>query len=88
MTNKVSFFSCLSNVFAFFTQISKKCAISGVSRKNRIICDIDSINMWILADEACRLPIFQILRYNDVILILCKNMISDLKSDYQTSFVC
>ena len=31
-----------------------KCAISEVSVKNIIIWDTDSINMWILADEACR----------------------------------
>ena len=35
-----------------------KCAISEVSAKNRIIWDTDSINMWILADEACRFTNF------------------------------
>ena len=54
MTNKVPFFK----YFAFLTKIRKKCAISEVSTKNRIICDTDSINMWILADEACRFTNF------------------------------
>ena len=55
MTNKIPFFK-LSFIFFcfFFTRIRKKCAISEVPTKNRIICDTDSINMWILADEACR----------------------------------
>ena len=52
MTNKVPFFSYLSNIL-FFTKIRKKCAINEVSTKNGIICDTDTINMWILADEAC-----------------------------------
>ena len=30
------------------------CVISEVSAENRIIWDTDSINMWILGDEACR----------------------------------
>ena len=54
MTNKVPFFK----YFAFLTKIRKKWAISEVSTKNRIICDTDSINMWILADEACRFTNF------------------------------
>ena len=33
-------------------QISKNYAISEVSTKNRIIWDTNSINIWILADEA------------------------------------
>ena len=32
--------------------------MSEVSTKNRIIWDTDSINMWILADEACHFPNF------------------------------
>ena len=48
------FFKC----FAFLTQIRKECAISEVSTKNRAICDTDSINMWILADQACRFTDF------------------------------
>ena len=35
--------------------------------------------MWILADEASRLLIFQILRYNDVILNLIWNQIIKLR---------
>ena len=58
MTNKVPFFSYLSNIFASLTQIRKKCAISEVFTKNRIIWDTDSINMWILVDKACRFTNF------------------------------
>ena len=58
MTNKVPFFSYLSNIFAFLKQIRKKCAISGIFTKNRIIWDTDWINMWKLHDEACRLTNF------------------------------
>ena len=43
--------------------------MSAVSAKNRIIWDTNSINIWILTDEACRLLIFQILRHNDIITI-------------------
>ena len=53
MTSKVSF-SAIFQISCFLTQIRKKCAINEVSNKNRIIWDTDSINMWILADEASR----------------------------------
>ena len=53
MTNKVPFFSYLSKLFAFRTDL-EKCAISEVSTKNTIIWNTNSINMWILADEDCR----------------------------------
>ena len=66
MKNKVPFFKYC----AFLTQIRKKCARNEISSKNRIICDTDSINMWILIDEACSFTIFQILRHDDVITIL------------------
>ena len=48
----------------------KKCSISDVFTKNRIICDTDSINRWILADEASHFTSFQILCHNDIITIL------------------
>ena len=57
MTNKVPFFSYLSDVLLFDTD-QEKCAISELSAKNRVICDTDLINIWILADEACRFTIF------------------------------
>ena len=34
-----------------------------------MIWDTDSINMWILTDEACRLTNFRVLRHNNVITI-------------------
>ena len=69
MTNKVPFFSYLSNILLFLHRLGK-CAISEVSAKNRIIFYTDSINMWISADKACHfLLIFQVLRQNDVITI-------------------
>ena len=37
----------------FLRQIRKKYVITEISTKNRIICDTDSINVWILAEEAC-----------------------------------
>ena len=52
MTNKVPFFSYLLSIL-LLTETWKKCAISEVSTKNRIFCDTDLINTWILADEAC-----------------------------------
>ena len=54
MTNKVPFFK----YFAFLPKIREKRAINEVSTKNIIICDSDSINMWILADEAGCFTIF------------------------------
>ena len=53
MTNNLPF-QLSFKYFAFLAQIWETCAISEVSAKNRIIWDTDSINMWILADEACR----------------------------------
>ena len=66
----MSHFSAIFQIFCFLTQIRKKCIISEVSTKNRIICDTDLINMWILADEAGCFVNFQILRHNDTITIL------------------
>ena len=67
----MAIFQLFLKYFAFSTQIRKKCVISEVSTKNRIIWDTASINMWILADEACRFTNFSnILRHNDVITIL------------------
>ena len=47
MTIKVLFFSYLS-----------KCAIDEIFTKNEMICDTESINMWILAEEACHFTNF------------------------------
>ena len=59
-------------MFCFFDTDQEKCAISEVSTKNRVIWDTDSINMWILADKACRFTNFSNItsqwRYNDFIL--------------------
>ena len=57
MTNNVPF-SAIFQIFYFLTQIRKKCAMSEVSTKNRIIRDTNSINIWILADTACRFTNF------------------------------
>ena len=54
MTNTIPFFSYLSNILISLIQIR----INEVSDKDRIIWDTDSINMWILADEACRFANF------------------------------
>ena len=51
LTNTVPFFSYLSK-FCFLTQIMKKYAIVEISTKKKIICDTESRNMWISADEA------------------------------------
>ena len=69
LTNKVLFVRLSFKYFAFLTQIVKNCAIREVSTKNVIICDVESINMWILADKACNFMSFPILRHNDVITI-------------------
>ena len=53
-----SYFSAIFQIFCFLTHIRKKCAMSKVSAKNRIICDTNSRNMWIIADEACRITNF------------------------------
>ena len=51
---------CLINylLFVFLTQITKKYPIVDTSTKNKIICETESINMWILADEAHRFTDF------------------------------
>ena len=52
MTNKVPFLA-----LSFLTQIGKKCARKEISTKNKI-CGTESINLWILADEACHFSNF------------------------------
>ena len=42
----------------FLTQIGKKYAIFVISTKNIVIYEAKSINMWILADKACRFTNF------------------------------
>ena len=39
--------------FAFLTHIRKKYAIFVMPTKNKVVYHSESINMWILADEAC-----------------------------------
>ena len=36
-------------------------AIGEISIKNKIICNTKLVNVWILADKACHLTVFQIL---------------------------
>ena len=58
--------------FSSLTQIMKKYAIVEISTKKKIICDTESINTWIWADEAYRftdfLNITSSWRHNDFIL--------------------
>ena len=70
LTNKVPFFSYISQYFAFLTQIRKKYGIFVIPSKNKVICDTESIYTSILADETFRFTSFLILRHNDVITIL------------------
>ena len=48
----------------------KKYAIVEISTKKKIICDTESINMWISADEAYRFTNFSNIRHHDAITIL------------------
>ena len=68
LTNKVPFFSYILKYFTFLTQIRKKYGIFVIPTKNKIICDTESIHMSILANKACCLLVFSILRHNDFIL--------------------
>ena len=59
LRNKVPFFSYISNIlYKSLTQIRKKYAIIVIPTKHKVIYDAESINMWILADEACRFTNF------------------------------
>ena len=51
LTNTVPF-SAIFKKFSLLTQIMNKYAIVQISTKKKIICDTESINMWIEADEA------------------------------------
>ena len=48
----------------------KKYALVEISTNKKIICDTESINMWIWADEAYRFTDFSNSRHHDVITIL------------------
>ena len=45
LSNEVSFFSYISNILYFFTNIRKKYAVFVTPTKNKIIYDAESINM-------------------------------------------
>ena len=47
LPNTVSFFSHLSKISLFLTQIMKKYAIVKVATEKKIISDTEAINMWI-----------------------------------------
>ena len=47
LTNKAPFFSYLSNMWLFLTQIRKDYAIFVICAKNETICEAGSINMLI-----------------------------------------
>ena len=62
-----------SKFFAFLTQIIRN-AIFVICSIKIIICETESINMWIWVNEACRFTDFSnitsLWRRNDIILIL------------------
>ena len=47
LTNKAPYFSYLSKIFAFLTQIRKNYTIFVICTKNETICETGSINMLI-----------------------------------------
>ena len=51
---KAPFFSFLSNIWLFLTQIRRDCAMFVICTKTETICETGSINMLILADKACQ----------------------------------
>ena len=53
LTKKVQFFRYISNIFLFSLRLEEKYVIFVIPSKDKIIYDAESINMWILADEAC-----------------------------------
>ena len=54
VANMVPFLSYFSNNFGFLTYFMKNYAIVEISTKKEIICDTESINMRIRANEASR----------------------------------
>ena len=57
LTNTVPF-SAIFQKFCFFDTDYEKYAIVEISTEQKIICDTESINMWIQADEAYRFTDF------------------------------
>ena len=69
MINMIPFLA-IFQIFCFFQTDQEKCAVGEISTKNEVICDTESINMWILADKTCHFNnFFQILCHDDVITI-------------------
>ena len=58
LANKAPFFQLSFKYLAFLTQIRKDYAIFVTCTKNEIISETGSINMLILADEACQFTDF------------------------------
>ena len=58
LANKATFLPLSFKYLAFLTQIRKDYAIFAISTKNENICETGSINMLILADEACQFTDF------------------------------
>ena len=58
LANKAPFFQLSFKYLAFLTQIRKDYAIFVICTKNETICETGSINMLILADEACQFTDF------------------------------
>ena len=54
LANKAPFFQLSFKYLAFLTQIRKDYAIFVICTKIETICETGSINMLILADEACQ----------------------------------
>ena len=52
LTNTSPIFPLCFKNFGFFDTDYEKYAIVEISTKKKIICDTESINMWISADEA------------------------------------
>ena len=54
LANKAPFLQLPFKYLAFLTQIRKDYAIFVICTKNETICETGSINMLVLADEACQ----------------------------------
>ena len=69
--------------FPFLKQIMKKYAMVEISTIKKIICDIESINMWIWVDEVYRFTDFSniCLHHHDIITILYLTYV--LRSHYR-----
>ena len=58
LANKAPFIQLSFKYLAFSTQIRKNYAIFVICTKNETICETGSLNMLILADEACQFTDF------------------------------